>query len=67
MPLYNHVGTGYVYASAHRTDDQAADESLEWLRPLKKPIWSQYWKGAKVDLAQILKTIPDHKALLREI
>ncbi len=31
VPLYNRVGTGYVYSSAHRTDDQAADEYLEWL------------------------------------
>ena len=31
VPLYNRVGTGYVYSSAHRTDDQAADEYLDWL------------------------------------
>lgn len=31
VPLYNRVGTGYVFSSAHRTDDQAADEYLEWL------------------------------------
>ena len=31
VPLYNRVGTGYVYSSAHRTDDQAADEFLAWL------------------------------------
>ncbi|WP_405109976.1 tryptophan 7-halogenase [Phaeobacter sp. BS52] len=37
------------------------------LRPLKKPIWFQWWKGAKVDLAQILKSMPDHKTLLRDI
>ncbi|WP_271880212.1 tryptophan halogenase family protein [Phaeobacter italicus] len=37
------------------------------LRPLKKPIWFQWWKGAKMDLAQILKAMPDHKTLLRDI
>ena len=31
VPLYNRVGTGYVFSSAHRTDDQAADEYLAWL------------------------------------
>lgn len=31
VPLYNRVGTGYVFSSAHRTDDQAAAEYLEWL------------------------------------
>ena len=37
------------------------------LRPLKKPTWFQWRKGAKADLAQILKTMPDHKTLLRDI
>jgi len=26
VPLYNRIGTGYVFSSAHRTDDQARDE-----------------------------------------
>ncbi len=37
------------------------------LRPLKKPIWFQGMKTAKADLAQIVKTMPDHKTLLRDI
>jgi tryptophan halogenase len=39
----------------------------ERLRPLKKPIWFQWWKAAKMDLAQTLRTMPDHKTLLRDI
>lgn len=26
VPLFNRIGTGYVFSSAHRTDDQARDE-----------------------------------------
>ena len=26
VPLYNRIGTGYVFSSAHRTDDEARDE-----------------------------------------
>ncbi len=37
------------------------------LRPLKKPIWYQWWKSAKTDLTQILNAMPDHKTLLRDI
>jgi len=39
----------------------------ERLRPLKKPIWFQYWKEAKIDLQQTLRAMPDHKTLLRDI
>lgn len=31
VPLYNRVGTGYVFSSAHRTDDEARDEFLAHL------------------------------------
>lgn len=31
VPLYNRIGTGYVYSSAHRTDDEARDEFLALL------------------------------------
>ncbi|WP_254698359.1 tryptophan halogenase family protein [Sagittula sp. P11] len=31
VPLYHRIGTGYVYSSAHRTDDAARDEFLAHL------------------------------------
>jgi tryptophan halogenase len=31
VPLYNRVGTGYVYSSAHRSDEEARDEFLALL------------------------------------
>ena len=31
VPLYNRIGTGYVYSSAHRTDEQARDELVAHL------------------------------------
>lgn len=31
VPLFNRIGTGYVFSSAHRTDDQARDEFLAHL------------------------------------
>ncbi len=31
VPLYNRIGTGYVYSSAHRTDEQARDEFVAHL------------------------------------
>ncbi len=34
VPLYNRIGTGYVFSSAHRTDDEAREEFLKWLGPL---------------------------------
>jgi tryptophan halogenase len=37
------------------------------LRPLKKPIWFHWWKGARMHLNEILQTMPDHKTLLRDI
>jgi len=33
VPLYNRVGTGYVFSSAHRTDDEARAEFLAHLGP----------------------------------
>jgi len=33
VPLYNRVGTGYVFSSAHLTDDQARAEFLDHLGP----------------------------------
>lgn len=33
VPLFNRIGTGYVYSSAHRTDDEARDEFKAWLGP----------------------------------
>lgn len=33
VPLYNRIGTGYVYSSAHRTDDEARDEFMAHLGP----------------------------------
>ncbi|MCG6901401.1 MAG: tryptophan 7-halogenase [Rhodobacter sp.] len=36
VPLYNRIGTGYVYSSAHRTDEEARKEFLEHLGPLGK-------------------------------
>ncbi len=33
VPLYNRIGTGYVFSSAHRTDDQARAEFLAHLDP----------------------------------
>jgi tryptophan halogenase len=32
VPLYNRVGTGYVFSSAHRSDQEACDELLAHLR-----------------------------------
>ncbi len=32
VPLYNRVGTGYVFSSAHRSDDEACEELLAHLR-----------------------------------
>lgn len=31
LPLFNRVGTGYVYSSTHRTDDEARDEFVSHL------------------------------------
>lgn len=31
VPLYNRIGTGYVFSSAHRTDEEARDEFLAHL------------------------------------
>ena len=31
VPLYNRIGTGYVFSSAHRTDDEARDEFMGFL------------------------------------
>lgn len=31
VPLFNRLGTGYVYSSAHRTDDEARDEFVAHL------------------------------------
>ena len=36
VPLFNRIGTGYVYSSAHRTDEQAREEFLQHLGPLGK-------------------------------
>lgn len=36
VPLYNRIGTGYVYSSAHRTDEEARVEFLKHLGPLGK-------------------------------
>ncbi len=33
VPLFNRIGTGYVYSSAHRTDEEARDEFKTWLGP----------------------------------
>ncbi len=33
VPLYNRIGTGYVYSSAHRTDEEARDEFMAFLGP----------------------------------
>jgi tryptophan halogenase len=41
--------------------------SIENVRPLRKPIWFQFQKAAKQELAQIVRAMPDHKTLLREI
>lgn len=32
VPLYNRIGTGYVFSSAHRTDEEAREEFLASLR-----------------------------------
>ena len=31
VPLYNRIGTGYVFSSAHRTDEEARDEFCNFL------------------------------------
>ena len=36
VPLYNRLGTGYVYSSAHRTDEEARVEFLAHLGPAGK-------------------------------
>lgn len=36
VPLYNRLGTGYVFSSAHRTDDEARDEFMAHLGPAAK-------------------------------
>ncbi len=33
VPLFNRIGTGYVFSSAHRTDDEARDEFMAHLGP----------------------------------
>ncbi|MDJ0828048.1 MAG: tryptophan 7-halogenase [Rhodobacter sp.] len=38
VPLYNRIGTGYVFSSAHRSDDEARDEFLASLRATIGPI-----------------------------
>ncbi len=37
VPLYNRVGTGYVFSSAHRSDEEACDELLAHLRATGQP------------------------------
>ncbi|WP_300443865.1 tryptophan 7-halogenase [uncultured Mameliella sp.] len=37
VPLFNRIGTGYVFSSAHRTDDQAAEEFLSHLGDMAPP------------------------------
>jgi tryptophan halogenase len=37
VPLYNRVGTGYVFSSAHRSDEEACDELLAHLRTTGQP------------------------------
>ncbi len=37
VPLYNRVGTGYVFSSAHRSDEEACDELLAHLRASGQP------------------------------
>lgn len=37
VPLYNRIGTGYVFSSAHRSDDEACDELLTHLRDIGSP------------------------------
>ena len=37
VPLFNRVGTGYVFSSAHRTDDEARDEFLAHLGAAAPP------------------------------
>ncbi|WP_193367838.1 tryptophan halogenase family protein [Pelagibius marinus] len=37
VPLYNRVGTGYVFSSAHRSDDEACDELLAHLHATGQP------------------------------
>lgn len=36
VPLFNRVGTGYVFSSAHRSDEEARDELMEWVGPAGK-------------------------------
>ncbi|MFL2688634.1 MAG: tryptophan halogenase family protein [Alphaproteobacteria bacterium] len=36
VPLYSRIGTGYVFSSAHRTDEEATQEFLEHLGPMAK-------------------------------
>ncbi len=36
VPLFNRVGTGYVFSSAHRSDEEARAEFLEFLGPWAK-------------------------------
>ena len=36
VPLFNRIGTGYVFSSAHRTDDAAREEFLRHLGPEHK-------------------------------
>lgn len=38
VPLYNRVGTGYVFSSAHLSDDEACDELLTHLRANGSPL-----------------------------
>ncbi len=37
VPLYNRVGTGYVFSSAHRSDEEACDELLAHLHATGQP------------------------------
>ena len=38
VPLYNRIGTGYVFSSAHRTDDEAREEYIRHLGPEHKDV-----------------------------
>ncbi len=38
VPLYNRIGTGYVFSSAHRSDDEAREEFLASLRSTIGPV-----------------------------
>lgn len=67
VTLFGHETYQAVLLGKQVYKDGFGAGSIENVRPLRKPVWYQFQKAAKQELAQIIRTMPDHKTLLREI